>query len=192
MSNNAVNIMINSLPKNYFKEGLTQQEKRKIARNAFYPTPSDIKYKKSWAELMEGLNNNSNNNSPISKASNNSTRKLKKNAKNANNAKLNANRIATRNARYGPKFRQPRIINTSYKAPPGSYNIFPKFSNSKGSNNKSTIYNSSNNYTGINNTVPNNIKTRPVSNNIFPVTREIFYPRNKFGPHYRKSRKLRR
>ena len=38
--------MINSLPKNYFKEGLTQQEKRNIARKAFYPTPSDIKYKK--------------------------------------------------------------------------------------------------------------------------------------------------
>jgi hypothetical protein len=37
MSDYAVNVMINSLPKNYFNAGLTQEQKRNIARKAFFP-----------------------------------------------------------------------------------------------------------------------------------------------------------
>ena len=159
MSNFAVNAMIQSLPKNYFEQGLTNQEKRAIARKAFFPEHTNsapansVPAKQTLAQMMAELDSNNNNNNipfkpnyskilePLSKATNNLTK----------NAKRNANRVA----RYGPKFRQPRVVNTSYKGPNGPNNIFPEFPNNRAYNSNFTVASNPrhlNNFTGINET----------------------------------------
>jgi len=117
-----------------------------------------------------------------------------------------------RNSKYGPKFRQPRALNVSYKAPSGAYNIFPEFSDPIAYNSNASYASNPrklNLFTGINteavrSNVPKYIKKGPrtilnpnwVDPNPVPKGPQNLMGRqgpimqwNKFGPRTRRGRR---